>query len=1117
MFSKWLVRSIVLLAVLTFAVSCGGGGSSGGGKGNNTVSGTGFGFFDKFGNTTAPPSADDFPQIWGVNLPIILYFNEAIRPETCSNLSINLVTIDDPFGQAGYGAGHSATVDYLVVNETQLWIKPRIFFSPTQVSFGFLPDALYEIKFQTPPSAHVVTSVSGRTISLPASSKPIAFRTPALDDPDGYIYDEYPGPPHPFRFTLSNEQGTEVAYYDNDPDGLNYGQWVDSSTAQPLAGAPVMDPMKPPKVRINFSEPVDPKTVVNFADKSSPSCEVFYNHDGPWDPVGALGNWELTQRVNQSGEIESFIEYSCELLALKASPAPPADPVQYFLRVKGTVDDLAGNRKGYAVWDETYFVTDESTELLPALVEEFDNNAYEDPSITSATWGVALSGDENVLIPGTGGGTGADGEFLPPDSVPGNAIVDPVELTVELPTQSGGQPRIYNFTSVTVPGGWTVHPRDTGPGYPLVIRSTGSINVIGTIDVSPVNDSHNGVNGFYGALGGTNGGNAFNGGGAGGKGGGVILGVQTPFFSTPGYTDFFQNYGITGTNSEIFDYALRDDTKPAGFFTLIDNLLAGGTEVFLQPNVGMGPGNENVVTNHPTFVVSGTDAANNEIQITTDRGSMLDTSSNPGIPLPPIAKAGDAYLIGELAGHDGEDPLPFNREGKGSEPLTVAQTSITFASAGGGGGGGSMADGVEGETGPDFEPVGYSIGGFSTPHSVGGAGGGGFDLSGPCQKNDNVTLFVGAGTLPAINFAGYRVNPNSEEEGWLFNIESANPGAGTITIEPFSNGLAATPFDLDSVDFNGDEIFRIFPSENTGGAGGGGAGVELTGTIKMMQGPPYEIPGWLPGAGGGAGGGVLKLETARDITLSPSGKILAQGGNGGYIQNYDMNIPGGGGGGGGQILLRARDNIKLGGGAIVSAEGGVGGGLYVYGGPGGDGFVRLENIMGSLKIANFVSTVFPTPTVMNLGIFPAQEGSSLALSKFYFMGISRPDYIHDPANPDPDFRGLKVVYDMRETIEGGGDTFYENLVYPDPSGLFPDPPLFTIDFNVAPADDDGFIDLAEVTQVFTDYDGFDTLDGKPYIRFKMQLESSRVIDNGGTDYTYSSLKVRSISIMRAQQ
>ena len=49
-----------------------------------------------------------------------------------------------------------------------------------------MPDAVYEIKFQLPPSPHVVTSVSGRQITLSNSGEPTAFRTPAMDDPDNY-------------------------------------------------------------------------------------------------------------------------------------------------------------------------------------------------------------------------------------------------------------------------------------------------------------------------------------------------------------------------------------------------------------------------------------------------------------------------------------------------------------------------------------------------------------------------------------------------------------------------------------------------------------------------------------------------------------------------------------------------------------------------------------------------------------------------------------------------------------------------------------------------------------------------------------------------------------------
>jgi hypothetical protein len=376
--------------------------------------------------------------------------------------------------------------------------------------------------------------------------------------------------------------------------------------------------------------------------------------------------------------------------------------------------------------------------------------------------------------------------------------------------------------------------------------------------------------------------------------------------------------------------------------------------------------------------------------------------------------------------------------------------------------------------------------------------------------------------LGTNDYTGYRLSPNSLEEGWLFAIVSNTNDS--ITIEPVTNGIDT--FDLTNVTFDGNEIFLILPPEHIGGAGGGGSGAELTGTIKTVFQSPWEIPGWICGAGAGAGGGVLMVESARSINVATSGRVYAEGGRGGSISGITLTVPGGGGGGGGSLLFRAGEDIKFSEDSIISVLGGAGGGVGALGGDGGSGFMRLENFSGNLKPSNYANTTYPPVSEMNMGVFPAQEGESLAMSKFYFMGISRPNYIYDPNNPDPESRGLKVVYDMVEVDDLGVETPYENLIYPDtdPGAPFPyvpgeNPILFTLTFNSCPADDDGFLDLASVTDTFIPYESFDDHDRNPYIRFKMILKSSAEIETfpgSGIFYTYKNLKIRSIAIDRDQ-
>ena len=882
--------------------------------------------------------------------------------------------------------------------------------------------------------------------------------------------------------------------------------------------------MDPPKVRIDFNEPVQPQTVVNFADKSSPSLSVFFNQDGvPWDPVRALGAWDLTQSKDAFGNFESYAEFVPDLIALK-------DDSEYFIRVKGTVDDLAGNRKGYSVVDEVSFFTIVNTDPLPDLTEEFNNTAYEDPSTTSAQWSVDLGGDEFALVPGLGGGTGDDGAFLPPDEVPAGADVDLNELIVTLPTSSSGELRIYNFTSFTLPNQWTIYPKEVGGvSKPLIIKATGEVRVMGTIEIAPKNASHHGTDGDYGLLLGTGGGSGFCGGGDGGRGGSVMYslsGSNPPFVNDSGgvFENYVDNSGICGINTAIQDYALQDSNKTQAFFEGLESILnAGEVPLQIQPNVGMGIGNNNVVSNHPTFFIESVNVSARVYNIVENpanpryRGSLLQESTNPGIPVPPITKVGDPYIVGALEGFKGSDPISAGRQGLGGKPLTVAQTVVTYASGGGGGGGAGASEGIAGDSGPDFEPLGGAIGGFSTPWSLGGDSGVITELTGNVygpDPGDPTILWLSGTNLEPSKYVGFFVNPNVLEEGWLFEI--ADNTVDSLVIIPFSNGVAPEAFDLDNVTFNGDEVFQIFTSLDEGGAGGGGSGVELTGTYKTIFEPPFQLPVWTAGAGGGAGGGVLMIETARSINVAGSGRVYARGGNGGTLSGLPLAIPGGGGGSGGTIHFRARDSVKLSEGSVVSVEGGLGGGVEVFGGNGGDGFIRFENLANSLKASNFASTTFPPVDASNLGVFPAQEGSSLAMSKFYFMRVSRPDYIFDPMDTDPDSRGLKIVYDMTEVDEFNQETTYESLVYPDPNGSFPDPHLFKIAFNSCQADIDGFLDLSKINSNFVPFEDFDTMDGQPYIRFVLQLHSSKEVDVGGEVYTYKSLKIRSISINRSQ-
>lgn len=566
--------------------------------------------------------------------------------------------------------------------------------------------------------------------------------------------------------------------------------------------------------------------------------------------------------------------------------------------------------------------------------------------------------------------------------------------------------------------------------------------------------------------------------------------------------------GITGLVTGLGDYWLEDDTVD---FKLIEDKIV---DQMLQPNVGMGEGGDQVITNHPTFFVEKVDPVyNHRIWVYSDpihpkyKGKLNALSNNPGLPPPPIADVGDPYLLGYLKGYDGEDATVFERGGVGGDPLTVAQTLLTLAAAGSGGGGGSLEAGSEGDTGPDF-PSGY--GGFSTPDTLGGPGGPEGIITGFVnQRLDNVTIDIDQ-DLGAWDLAGYRINPNYEDptpddttNDWIFKIVSNT--SNTVTVEVLSDGSDSYDLTHKFVNADSGSAFIIYPPENMGGSGGAGTGIECSGTYKTTYQKPFQLPRWLNGAGGGAGGGVLILESAKTIRVAASGKILAEGGQGGTLSGLQVSLPGGGGGSGGFIMLRAIEMVEVDG--VLSADGGAGGGKVFMGGQGASGFIRLENKLNSLDVEKFKDgKTIPQVLERDLGMFLPQGEESLAQSKFYNAGVIFPVY-----------EEITILYDM-EVDKGLGFQWETDLVFPDPNGIYTDP-LFDFGLNNAAMDSKtGDMDMTTVTEDFKEIDIFlnDPKLHTPYIRFKITLYTHAENVGPSGDWKYQNLRINKIRFKRTQ-
>jgi len=93
-----------------------------------------------------------------------------------------------------------------------------------------------------------------------------------------------------------------------------------------------------------------------------------------------------------------------------------------------------------------------------------------------------------------------------------------------------------------------------------------------------------------------------------------------------------------------------------------------------------------------------------------------------------------------------------------------------------------------------------------------------------------------------------------------------------------------------------------------GGAGGGGGGDRSHDNLLLS--PAFVSDA--RGGGGGGGGGCLVIISLTDLVVGPTGRVTANGGNGGAGERSPASTSGGGGGGsGGTLILAALGRIQL--------------------------------------------------------------------------------------------------------------------------------------------------------------------------------------------------------------
>jgi len=724
-------------------------------------------------------------------------------------------------------------------------------------------------------------------------------------------------------------------------------------------------------------------------------------------------------------------------------------------------------------------VPDSTPEVEPqtpvegAIEEEFDDEAMNDDTETSALWGIG-----GVLQPApVGFGDGSDGALEP--------VADTVLDTAQAP---------YNFTTLHIPAGVTVSAGGDGP---LELLVQGEALVEGTITV----DGGDGADalgvagglepgGGQGVAGGADGGAGSSGGsvpghagaGQGSGQGGITTGIVT-FVGCGGGGGF----GSAGEHGH--DWSLNDDYSGAGGPANGDEellILVGGSggggggpldkipgdpagqgngvvDPEDKPGAGGGAGGGIIVLR-----AGGAITLSGRISADGGMGGMGDFSGGGG------GGSGGAVLIETAAQVVLHAGVISALGGKGNVATDSNQLKETVGGAGGGGrvvvrtgipldegivldpdpvpSWGMLDEPVNGGTGQDGEfspgadieldtnmgpyfyssvaiPAGVTItASGSEPliiHSVGGMDiEGTIDIGGLkgttaysacCNQPGPPVAGVGGAPGPGGFRGGDGSGSGDAETGYGYGGGSGSHVGGSAG-SPFAGGGGGAGYGTTGQvggcpeEAPGGEPYGDPElSSLLGGSGGGGAGYN-------------NVAGDNPGSGGGGGGGALKLQAGGMMLLS--GTIRTNGGEGGDNAgsgNGGSFGSGGGGGSGGAILVRALSVRAFGKFEAVGGKAGYlpqGGGCVSQpdvpgqgrGGRGGKGRIRFE-------------TGTPLGFVYKLGgsLFLGDilsAFSKIGVSQFYDTGTECPGFGEVEVFP-PELTG-KVAFKFEGAHDSGG-------------------------------------------------------------------------------------------------
>lgn len=975
----------LLILTLVFTAGCGGGGGGGGGGATGPTGVTGFG-------VVSGPTGG---LIQGVNVPVVLTFSGLIDAGSVSQGSVSLVTIDDAAGLTSTPAGVLASYD-LDVQGDRILITPTVQFTPANVIFGFVADALYQISFAGPTSGLGIKSTAGVDMSNPAST--FFFRTPftsvdtkaGFPNARGYLIDDADPSVLPAEFVDADGDGNltneVLAAF-----GIDETANVDPGAGNP----PVVVPFAPVQdIIFLLDDAVVPVTVVNPSDASSPAVRVLINIPGQFSfqPVVAPADLDL---IHQQGDL-TIVRWRADLLAY-----PPGDLL--IAEVAATVTDLGGNSKATVTGDTSPLLSvllnvaggDDTTDYL--VTEPFDDQASLDGQNTSGDWGVQ---SPSHFTPVLAGGRGRDGPLVidvtgtsidPGTSeIPLLAIVDFDAKTVQLPVVvplAGGTflPRRWELERLVIPLGWTLSPLTDkdgdgmddpeqflvqSPGHlldqrmaPFDLLVSGIVDIAGKVEVLtapgaevtvPTSAGVNGYSTYFGQ--GSAGGFAPGASGDGGAGGHALLGRDTDadgLFDTIELTLVSPPVAAPGLPFDLADPKLagaigRIATLSAT--TLVDvnrdlsALAPGGAleqlvldgKILLQPNLGVG---STAPVAQPPNNGPNSGTANQNID-----------ENHPTFVVKSVTVDGSGSTI-EIVSDAGQSMLAASKN------ISVFPTP-SFASLASAGDSYLLGQ-LAGEAGADY--AGVSRGGLgAAPYVVvnapviqtaGGGGGGGGSLE-PGMEGDF------SGPVSDITF-----NQRSSSFGVALD-EAAGAMGGLSAVRGMGRAITDLTFDLVTSTAGLDPL-SLVPGALVGhvlipDAPNNGWRFVITAvspngvTLTLAPVGPADAPIGLTGGSGGVNG--PGLATGVDVPyliLPPFGVAGAGGGGSGASVTGTINSsastlplisPGAGGGAGGSTLrIETAKTLTVRAAGEVLAEGGAGGfvtevlGKQIAGGGGGGG------------------------------------------------------------------------------------------------------------------------------------------------------------------------------------